>query len=491
MPKEEHTFLSNPVGRRAFVGGSLGTAGAAAMVLASPSRPVQAAEGDSYVVQWKRHRQTILGLGYEIQSDSIGSGNNGLPDAQTSVPHDLVKPERHRFYNEMLRAGGDRGFRYCRLAMGLYLRGLSEDGKNIVGRWPEQMSELAEMVKHGKTESMMVEYWSPAPHWKSNDSYIGGTLKSGDQGFLSEFADALVGDVEFLERNNLPVSWWGLQNEPEYSTPYSSCVYGDDLYYNAFRTAASRLRSQFPGIRTHVNSNYGHTGPGGEMILEDPATLSLTDAWTWHRIGFDSNDQINKDFRDGAGPRAAFSNEFEYQPWSPGDTQWRTVNTAQSIMNWMVFQDSPTWVWLHALKPTYNSEATGYSLGFWRPWDDDNFEQFPDIKKGHWAWNDMNWNGLSGFLRNMPWDSVRVEVDEPEINGEHRIMAWLAPNGKRTFVVTNRSDQPYTFQVDVGERAMFKGSRYAHDLNAVRVGEQQGPALSLDVPAYSIEFWTE
>ncbi|GAB3536431.1 hypothetical protein GCM10027403_17140 [Arthrobacter tecti] len=477
--------------RRAFVGGAVGTAGASALVLSGPYRPVRAAEGDAFSIQWKRYRQTILGLGYEIQSDSIGSGNNGLPEAQTSVPHDLVNSERHRFYNEMLRAGGDRGFRYCRLALGLYLRGLTEDKKNVIGRWPEQMDELAEMVKHGKTESIMAEYWSPTPAWKTTDSYIRGTLKSGDQDFLSEFADALVQDVRYLEDHNLPVSWWGLQNEPPQEQPYSTCSYTADLYYNAFRTVASRIRENFPHVRIHANSWSGQFGYGSEEIRADKDALALVDGWTWHRIGTNTNELLpgRSNYSEETESRAVYNNEFEYFSWP--DPKWCTVNTAQSIMNWMVFHDSPTWVWLHALKPTYNAEGVGYSLGFWRPWDDDDFSEFPDLPKGHWTWNPMNWNGLAGFLRHMPWDSVRVEVDEPTVSGDHRIMAWIAPNGQRTFVVTNRTAQPYTFKVETGVESGFAGSRYAHDLEAGDLGVTTGATLTLEVPAYSIEFWTE
>jgi hypothetical protein len=32
--------------------------------------------------------------------------------------------------------------------MGLYLRDLIDDRTNLVGRWPEQMDELADMIKH-------------------------------------------------------------------------------------------------------------------------------------------------------------------------------------------------------------------------------------------------------------------------------------------------------------------------------------------------------
>ncbi|GAA3129429.1 hypothetical protein GCM10010530_58010 [Kribbella aluminosa] len=442
-------------------------------------------------MQWRRPRQTILGLGYEIQSDSIGSGNNGLPDATTSVPHDLVESERDRLYDEMLRAGGQRGFRFCRLAMGLYLRGLTPDKKNVIGRWPEQLDELATMIRRSKTEGLMVEYWSPAPAWKSTGSYVRGTLNSGDQPFLSEFADALVQDVRYLKQHGLPVSWWGLQNEPGITPNYSGCDYSPDLYYNAFRTAASRIRSTFPEVRIHANSLGGQHGVGCDRIRADRGALALVDGWTFHHIGWDTNYELQHDLQVDNEHRPVFNNEFEYLSWNTARTPWYTVNTAQSVMNWMTFQDSPTWVWLHALKPTYNAEAVGYSLGFWRPWDEDDFSHFPDLPKGHWTWNPMNWNGVAGFLRHLPWDSVRVEVDEPSIDGDHRVMAWLAPGGTRSFAVTNRTATPFTYTVAVGDNTAFTGSRYAHDTNALSIGAKTGPQLSIAVPPYAIEFWTE
>ncbi|MET3165160.1 UNVERIFIED_ORG: hypothetical protein ABIB19_003592 [Arthrobacter sp. UYEF10] len=485
-PENQHP---TELGRRAFLGGSLG---ASVLVLTPRQWPV-IAEGTSYVIRWKRYRQTILGIGFEIQSDSIGSGNMGLPKSRTSVPHDLVYTERLRFYDDMLRGGGDKGFRYCRLALGLYLRGLSEDGKNIVGRWPEQMDELREMVLRSNIEGLSVEYWSPAPHWKSNKSYIGGTLQRDDQAFLSEFSEAILRDVAYLEDHGLPVSWWGLQNEPDIETTYSSCTYTDNLYFNAFRTAASRLRARFPTIRIHANSFGGQHGIGGAAIRSDDPTLALVDAWTWHRIGTDTKELMPGEgtFSKDVQGRAVYNNEFEYLEWDAMQSAWYTVNTAQSIMNWMVFHDSPTWTWLHALKPTYNSESLGYSLGIWRPWDDDDFTRYPGLRKGHWTWNPANWNALAGFLHHMPWDSVRVEVDEPELNSDYRIMAWTAPDGRRTFVVTNRSEKPHTFTIETGVRAPFTGSRYAHNINSLALKVKPGPTLVVTAPPYSIEFWTE
>ena len=72
-----------------------------------------------YELELDQPAQTIWGLGIEVQSDSIGSGNNGLPESQVrSVPYGLEESERERLYTEMLR-----GFRYLRMAGGLYYRG--------------------------------------------------------------------------------------------------------------------------------------------------------------------------------------------------------------------------------------------------------------------------------------------------------------------------------------------------------------------------------
>ncbi len=105
-----------------------------------------------FTVNASFQHQVILGLGFEIQSDSIGSGNEGMPDANTSVPLDLTPSERTRFYTEMLS-----GFRLCRLALGLYFRGLSPDNKTMQDRWPGQSALLAEMAAAAGLEGFAVE----------------------------------------------------------------------------------------------------------------------------------------------------------------------------------------------------------------------------------------------------------------------------------------------------------------------------------------------
>src|ERR1700735_1036816 len=163
----------------------------------------------TYTVRGDKPQQIIRGLGFEIQSDSIGSGNQGMPSEVVAVPHDLTPSEKTRFYTQMLH-----GFRYSRLALGLYLRGLDAEQKHIIERYPGQMNDLHTMQEVSGIEGFDVEYWSPAPYWKANKSYYGGTIASTTPEFVSAFSDAMVQDLRYLDAHGLRVVQWGLQNEP-------------------------------------------------------------------------------------------------------------------------------------------------------------------------------------------------------------------------------------------------------------------------------------
>lgn len=454
------------------------------LVVDFPAATVKAVS--DYTLRLDLPRQTIEGLGVEIQSDSIGSGNNGLPTATTSAPHDLTSSERTRFYNEMLK-----GFRYVRLAMGLYLRGLDSTQQHIIERFPGQMDELAEMIQQSGIEGADVEYWSPAPYWKSNNSYIQGTLKQYDSTFLNAFGDALVQDVNYLQSHGVPVVQWGLQNEPSVcGVQYSSACYSSQRYYDTFKVVAPKIRASFPSVFIHANSEGGQNGVGGSLIRGDSATLALVDGWTWHRIGTSSNEQITTNFTTNAAGKKVFNNEFEYLDNTTSTD--RFINTAQSLMNWMTFQNSPTWYWLHALKPTCNSEASGYSLGFWQPADPTICPGASTLQPGHWEYNTLNYHSVAGFLKYMPWNSVRYQVDEATVRNDNRIMAWKMPSGQIVFALTNRSaTTPFTFNIDVSGTRTFSGYRYTPTEADLGLGVVRSTTINPTLPPQSIEFWVE
>ena len=484
------------------------------------------------------HAQVILGIGFEIQSDSIGSGNDGMPDySNTSVPYDLLPSEKTRFYTDMVT-----GFRFCRLALGLYFRGTTSNELNIVERFPGQAAGLAEMARETGLEGFEVEYWSPPPGWKSNNAYINGKLKGFDTATLQTFAKAVAADALYLKSVGINPVWWGLQNEPPVGTNndciYSCCWYNGLEYYNAFKATATAVRQALPDTIIHASSWSG--SQYAPMILQDPEALALVDAWTFHRVGANSNEQLTSAafFLNNSHGRPVLNNEFEYLDMYTNAE--RTINTAQSIMNWMAFENAPSWYWLHALKPLINSEAKGYSLGFWAPTNRSlgNFS----IPHGTWEYNTYNYNAVAGFTKYLPWNSIRVNVGEDLIRPDFRVLAylydpamarWKVPSGaqpplsesartslfdsarahaaatKLGFVVTHRLNATvspnFTFLVDIVDvptdspLPTFSGHLYSANQTDETLGTKTASrdpstgivSLSVTLTPQTIQFWVE
>jgi hypothetical protein len=406
-------------------------------------------------------RQIVRGLGFEIQLDSIESGNNGLPATYSSVPHDLVEPERSRLAREMLR-----GFRYCRLAGGLYWRGLDPEQKNLRPRWMSQLTELRSLLDEAAVEGLSFEYWSPAPFWKANRKFTGldgsecvlrcfgenflkDPIYRGDTDrFLRDFAEACCQDLQTLREAGLTVRMWGLQNEPYIISKYSSCAYSPEQYARAFLAVAPKIRGFDPSIEIIADTwDLRCIAP----VLAQPFNAHLVDALVIHHVGSDSN-VIRSGGEMGVIPgfheKPRFQNEFEYLegPASPA----RCLNTVQHIMNWFQVGGAPTWFWIHALKPFTNREASGYSLGFWRPPGAENPKLPFELPEGHWTWNRLNWNAVGSFLRRMPWNSQVVELIGDTADPDLRSLAYLKPDGKLTIALSNRSGKSHTVEVDDG-----------------------------------------
>ncbi len=458
--------------------------------------------GGAYKIRADQPQQVIKGLGFEIQSDSIGSGNDGMPDEVVAVPHDLTATEKTRFYQEMLH-----GFRYARLAMGLYLRGNDAEKKHIVERYPGQMDDLHSMQQVSGIEGFDVEYWSPAPFWKQGMTYYGGSIRATDPGFLNAFGDAMVDDLRYLEGHGLRIAQWGLQNEPaiglakrkdqirdplDAKQSYASCFYTPKDYAAVLKVAAPKVRALLPDVHIHAPSWDGPAGLFAAEIRKDPDLLKNIDGWTWHQIGHNSNDQI--DLRDkymqGADGKPVYQNEFEYQPWDAKKIASPFMNTGQALMNWMVFENSPTWFWLHALKPVTNLEAAGYSLGYWRPYGTLQKNLRPNLQPGYWEFNPQNWNAIAGFLKYLPWDSTRLTVEEGTVEHDQRILVWRSKEGKLGIALSNRGVSPYTFHVTGAGAKTLVGHRYTIAALNVALGHKSGQELDITVPPQSFEFWT-
>ncbi|HEY0946147.1 MAG TPA: hypothetical protein VGD81_12800 [Opitutaceae bacterium] len=373
--------------------------------LAFPLSGALSVEESAPVTSFQLHphatKQVIWGFGFEIQSDSIGSGNHGLPEQPIAVPHDLTPSERRRLSEEMLK-----GFRYCRLAGGLYWRGLDPEGKFLRPRWPEQLIEIREMLEVAGVEGLSFEYWSPAPFWKANRGYIGQGREDpvnllrcfgpdfandpdyrGDvDRFLADFANAVVTDIKTLKAAGIPTAMWGLQNEPWVSNgTYPSCRYPDsESYVKAYRAVASAIRRHDARILLFSDTEHSFPRKIGPA-MHDPEVAGLVDAYAIHAVGAPSEHvrEVHEKIRAELPWRPWFQNEYEYL--DGGATPERCLNTVQHIMNSFQLGENPTWFWIHALKPFKNAEASGYSLGFWKSLEEPAHKAVDEMRR---RWRD-------------------------------------------------------------------------------------------------------
>ena len=313
---------------------------------------------------------------------------------------------------------------------------------------------------------------------------------------MQDFADTVKEDLQTLQKNGIPVIQFGLQNEaPHKVNSYSHCHYDSQPYYETMKVMIPTLKEAFPNLHVHADSWNGQYSEGSKKIIKDEELLKLIDAWTFHRIGYNSDNQISSadyyNSNKGRDDIVVYNNEFEY---FGSASDWNCINTAQSIMNWMTFENAPTWHWLHMLKPLGNSEASGFSLGFWRaPGDENDRGKYDYIEEGHWDYNYQNWNSIRGFLKYMPWDSVRYDVTEDEIRTDQRIMSYKTPEGRLVVVLTNRaSDTAFTFNIDTGTDAVFRGYRYTpKDTGEIALSPMLGSTIDPTLPPLSIEFWVQ
>ena len=391
-----------------------------------------AAHGAAYTVHPDRPKQVIKGIGFEIQSDSIGSGNQGLPEEPIAVPHDLVPAERERLAKEMLK-----GFRYCRLAGGLYWRGLDAEQKFMKPRWPEQLAELRALLDTAGVEGLSFEYWSPAPYWKANRSYVAITERGGKtknmlrcfapgfakdpdyQGdadrFLADFGNAVVTDIKTLKAAGMKTSMFGLQNEPNVNhSIYSTCEYPTSAQYvQAYRAVAGAIRKYDPSILLFADTEGGFPKKIGPA-MGDPQIAALVDAYAVHIVGSSSETprSVHAKITEKLPPRPWFQNEYEYL--TGGATPDRCLNTVQHIMNSFQLAENPTWFWIHVLKPLKNAEASGYSLGFWQSLIEKpksaSAEQFRRWPEG------PEFTQLPEPLKKLEMISAKVKPGKPAIN---------------------------------------------------------------------------
>jgi hypothetical protein len=333
----------------------------------------------NFAVDAGKTAQTYMGGYIEIQPDSWNGSTPPAVDGTTETwgfPYSLTAPERARLRDTAFPGDG-YGINLIRFPLGFAYRGFRNIdtttgfARNIGPRFAEQDNRLRDLFANlgAAGGGLMPEYWSPAPHWKTQTAYgptpssptygngklwAGGTysrttrldsIRGSDRTQynkqIDEWTDAIVNDLEYLHQNVAPVRGFGLQNEAGLSHSATTCIYGQCTYSE--NEYADTLRSLIPKIRNsailstwggqpntvllNFNSWHGPTDTG-RGALRDQTVLStgktvIQEIWAftrhWIREIYQNADFIKQNaaawLREDAGIYIdANGNEARYWP---------------------------------------------------------------------------------------------------------------------------------------------------------------------------------
>jgi hypothetical protein len=535
------------------VGGSGLTSTEAADLYTILEAYVQAATSfGTYVLDGTEY-QTLEGIGFELQSDSIESDAGGIQESNTtSLPLGLSSSEQTRFAQNVVKVPGGSAFHDFRLAVGLYYRGVSSDGKHFVERLPGQNTAVKQMIDASGVNGIAYLQWSPAPYWKKVvvggttysgstttvpdkvadptgwNTYLrqmlqGGTLDNPDKianptgyaAWMDAFSSAVLQDMEYVHTNVGRIIKYSPQNEPSMGgaggAGYPSCVWSDDQMYDFLKVMVPKIRksvvlSTYAGkpnrIQIYMDSDKGQTGRASAYIKADATLLSEVYGWAWHKITEAAGDasfirQNATTLTTGTSGLPVFFDENEYfdQFVTVGNAayltpQYRFANTVAMALMSFVYLNSPIWYWIHIGKPSTGpaGELEGRSLTVWRPVGSAVPTNYPTLAEGSFDFVSVNWNAIKPFLRFMPEGSKRLGLTQPNDNNTVA-MAWRRPDGKVVFALLNRQNKPYTFKVSALGLGSMQGYRYTATVMDKDLGTRQ--VGDFTVPAYSAEFWIQ
>lgn len=478
------------------------------------SAPPMVPTGTTSTVGWvdanfvtSQARQTWLGPMVELQADSYDGlvATDPPVDGSSQIwgfPYSLTTAERARLKSEYFPGDGT-GYQFLRFPLGFAYRGLRNiDGvsglaKNIGERFAGQNASITELMSAVSANGggLRAEYWSPAPHWKTNSAYGGGagqqntnpspaelwaggsyprtaslaSIRTSDvtqyEAQTTAFAAAVINDLEYLHQNVAPVRGFSLQNEATNSTndSYGHCYYSDPVVY------ADVLYKVQQGIAgSTILATYG--GQPNAITIDAASYQGFFTGFSAHPAFAGtwaaSRHHIPAHYGDGDYPKgqaatwitgssgkANINNEFEYFTL-PGNDPWQFANTALVQANWMRVLSAPTHnPMIHIAKPigqtSTSSNTKGYAVVAARlpaPFSQAPStpgDPFPAVGHGEWISQGVNANAVKMFSKNIPAGS-KIMPSEYTVGSGQQIVPFVTPAGKRGYVIVNRS-APTTF----------------------------------------------
>lgn len=399
--------------------------------------------------------QEYLGGYIEIQPDSWDGSNAvvgtivptnditawGFPMSLSSASNSSIK-------NDVLN--GSTGIKFIRFPMGFAYRGYRNIdqrtglAKNIGERWNGQNNDLHEWFSSiaATGGGLAPEYWCIPPHWLTGGAYsasenqlnAGGTypqskplkdIRIADPtqyaAQIDAFTDAVLDDMQYLERNVAPVVMFGLSNEPQYGTLlYGGCKWDAQTYNDVYSALIPKLKAEFPNILFHTASSdeaNPFSGIASQFIANNKANIW---GYTHHSMRYASGENGNgaDEYYKSAGYASmvegkenVFINEYEYfAPDNVGDDNFKCSNNMVHLIDEMVYGKAKVLhPIIHICKPTGQSASSTNTKGYCL------FQV--NMSDGSYTVNTWAYNSWKMFSDNLPIGARLVKNYFVDISG--------------------------------------------------------------------------
>ena len=493
--------------------------------------------------------QEYLGGYIEIQPDSW-DGEACAVDSSTKkwgFPYSLKQTERTRAKYDVL-SGNSTGIMYIRFPLGFAYRGYrnidKETGlaKNVGERYAGQNKSLKTLLKNISESGggLAPEYWCPAPHWVTSDSYSGdnqlkaggsyphsatlASIKSSDStqynSQIDALTDAIVDDLEYLHQNIAPVRMFGLQNEPTYSKQkYGACKYDAQTYNDVLevlypKILESSVLSEYNDEANEVKLHVGSSDESSPFAGIAKTFIDNHADWIWgyshHSMKKASGEDTNYTGADWykssnysatvkGSKENVFLNEYEYFTTTFGTDEFRCSNNMLRMIFELVYGDAkvlhPV---IHLFKPLGQTLSTtntkGYCLFETNLNGEYGVSEIDEVNtnglaKGTYTKNPTMYNSWELFNKNLPVGAYRVGS---YVNASDNIGYVVYKFSRKLYIfMANNSNSNAKITLTFDSSKKLRGLYYDVNCTEQEIKSKTGANISFVIPAYSGQFWTD
>jgi O-glycosyl hydrolase len=163
--------------------------------------------------------------------------------------------------------------------IGLSIMRMRIDSSN--SQWQKQVPTAQLARAQGVT--LFATPWSPPASMKTNQNVIGGKLNPQ---YYPNYATHLLNFAAYMQSSGAPLYAISIQNEPDLSTTYESCVWSSDEFVSFLNTQGSR----FSGLKVMLPEASKFTKTLSDPMLNDATSVALFDIVAGHLYGASPSD---------------------------------------------------------------------------------------------------------------------------------------------------------------------------------------------------------